>query len=488
MSRPIGANIRALTLAIAFAFLVTSFGVGYWSLVASAELGSDPFNPRLLAALQDRPRGRILAQDGSELAQSVRLADTYRRTYADRSLAQVVGYASFRYGTSGVEAAYAESLIGRDPADPLAQWRARYLRQYGEPNAVVLGIDPAVQRAAVDALAGRRGAVVALDVRTGRILASVSVPAYDPNLITDPATQEQAWAQVNEDPGRPLLNRVAQGLYPPGSIFKIVTAAAALETGFDPERRIRVDDPFQADPSWGDYRVRSATQAHGDFDLSLAMQRSENIYFAKVGLEVGGAALAEWAERFGIGAAPGLELPAARGQLSNTGTLDRPILVADTSFGQGELLVSPLQMALVVATVARGGSQPTPHYATSVRDAEGGVVRTIEPGATGQIVSPQTAATLGRVLVEAVNAPGAFAAGARVPGLLVAGKTGTAENPQGLPHGWFVGFAPAEAPTVAVAVVIENAERGGEDAAPVGGAVLRVAAGNVSRGSSVSLE
>jgi len=232
--------------------------------------------------------------------------------------------------------------------------------------------------------------------------------------------------------------------------------------------------------------VRSAVQAHGDFDLSLAMQRSENIYFAKIALEMGGARLQEWAQRFGIGTAPGLDLPAGRGQLSGSGALDRPILLADTAFGQGELLVSPLQMALVVATIARGGSQPTPHYATSVRDASGGVLRAIEPGASGQIVSPQTALTLGRILVEAVNAPGAFAAGARVPGLLVGGKTGTAENPQGAPHGWFVGFAPAEAPTVAVAVLIENAPRGGEDAAPVGGAVLRAAAASVGRVSSVS--
>lgn len=479
--RPVGANIRALTLMVAVAFLLTSLGVGYWSLVASAELAADPFNPRLVAALEDRPRGRIVASDGTELAISVRTGEGFRRAYADPGLAQVVGYASLRYGASGIEAAYAESLIGRDPADPLAQWRARYLGQYGEPNTVELGIHPATQRAAVEALAGRRGAIVAIDVRTGRILASVSLPTYDPNLIVDPATQDEAWTQVNEDPDRPLLNRVAQGLYPPGSTFKIVTAAAALETGLDPERRLRVDHPYQADPSWGEYYVRSVTQAHGEFDLSLAMQRSENIYFAQIGLEVGGDRLAEWARRFGIGSAPRVDLEAAAGQLSNSGSLDRPILVADTSFGQGELLVSPLQMALIVATVARGGSQPIPHYATEVRGAEGGVLRSIEPGASGQIISPQTAITLGRALVEAVNAPGAFAAGARLPDMLVAGKTGTAENPQGEPHGWFVGFAPADAPTVAVAVVLENDPRGGEAAAPAGGAVLRAAVGNLAR-------
>ena len=126
MARPIGANVRALTLVIALAFLATSVGVSYWSLVASADLNADAFNPRLLATLLDRPRGRILAADGTPLAQSERLADgTYRRRYADRSLAQTVGYASWKYGASGLEAAYAESLIGRDAADPIGQWRAR---------------------------------------------------------------------------------------------------------------------------------------------------------------------------------------------------------------------------------------------------------------------------------------------------------------------------------------------------------------------------
>jgi peptidoglycan glycosyltransferase len=305
----------------------------------------------------------------------------------------------------------------------------------------------------------------------------VSVPGYDANQLVDPAQQDAAWGQLNQSNDRPLLNRVAQGLYPPGSTMKIITAAAALENGVNPDQKIRIDDPYQADRSWGDYFVRSSSGAHGDFDMSLAFQRSENIYFAKLGLTIGGAKLAEYARRFGIAKAPGLDLPAGKGQLSNTGSLDRPTLVADTSYGQGELLTSPLQMALVAAAVGNHGVLVQPHYVTEIRDPSGGILRTVGGGAPDQVIRADTAAKLTSYLVAAVEAPGAFAFGAKITGIHVAGKTGTAENPSGSPHGWFVGFAPAEDPQVAVAVLIENAGQGGVDAAPLGGAVMRAALG-----------
>jgi penicillin-binding protein A len=473
----ITANIRGLSLAIALAFLVTSIGVGYWTLVAGDQLSSDPFNPRLVAAIRDRPRGRILDAAGGVLAESVKTQDGYARHYTDRTLSQVVGYASFKYGTAGIEAAYSDSLVGQDPADPLATWRARYLGEREAPGAVVLGIDPKVQKAAADALGGRRGAIIALDPRTGAIIASVSFPNYDANQIADPSTEDTAIQQVNGNPDKPLIDRARQGLYPPGSTFKLVTGAAALETGFNPDQKIRVDDPWQADRSWGDYFVRSSSHAHGDYTMADGYRLSENIYFAKVGLQIGGAKLAEYAQRFGIGAAPHCDVAAARGQLSSTGSLDRPTLIADTSYGQGELLTSPLQMALVAATIGRGGIMPSPHYALEVRDSAGNTVRTIAPGAVGQVIRPDTAAKITQYLVGAVEGPGAFAFGAKIPGVHVAGKTGTAENPAGSPHGWFVGFAPAEAPVVAVAVIIENSGQGGVDAAPLGGKVMQAALG-----------
>ena len=478
MTTPIAANIRSLTLALAIAFLVTSVGVSYWTILASDQLANDPFNPRLIAASNDRPRGAILDRNGAPLATSEKGATGFVRSYKDQSLAQVVGYASLQFGLSGVEAAYAESLIGQDPADPISIWRARYLGERQAAGSVVLGIDEKIQKAAVEALGGRRGAIVALDPRSGAMLASVSVPSFDPNEVVDPQRQQAAMDKLNNAPEHPLLNRAAQGQYPPGSTFKVVTASAALESGFDPTKKLRVDDPYQADRSWGDYFVRSASHAHGLFDMSDGFRLSENIYFAQVGLQIGGGKLAEYAKRFGIGTAPKLDLPAAKGQLSGSGLLDRPTLVADTSYGQGELLVSPLQMALIYATIANGGVMPTPHYATGVRDAEGHVVRQVAPGAQGQVISANTAKTLTTMLVGAVAGPGAFAFGAKVPGVDVAGKTGTAETRPGeAPHGWFVGFAPAEAPTVVVAVIVENAAEGGVTAAPLGAQVMRAALG-----------
>ncbi len=475
--RSIAANIRSLTLAIAVAFLATSVGVGYWTLVASSELSSDPFNPRLVAAVRDRPRGAIVDSTGGVLAESVRTPDGYVRRYTTPSLSQVVGYASFTYGTAGIEAAYADSLIGQDPADPIAVWRARYLGERESPGSVVLGIVPRVQQAAAAALGNRRGAIVALDPRSGAIIASVSFPGYDANRIVDPATERLAWKEVNGDPGRPLIDRARDGLYAPGSTFKLVTGSAAIESGVDPNAKLRVDDPWQADRSWGDYYVRSSSQAHGDYTMADAYRLSENIYFAQIGLRIGGDKLAEYAGRFGVGSAPGSDLAAAAGQLSSTGSLGRPTLVADTAYGQGELLVSPLRMALVAAAIGRGGIMPTPHYALEVRDAAGNTIRTVAPGPSGQVVSPQTAAAITQMLVGAVSGPGAFAYGAKIPGVNVAGKTGSAENPAGAPHGWFVGFAPAEAPVVAVAVIIENTPNGGLDAAPVGGRVMAAALG-----------
>ena len=477
MTRSIGANIRGLTLAIAIAFLITSIGVGYWTLVSGDELNTDPFNPRLVAAIRDRPRGSITDSSGAALAESVQTTNAYKRVYKDKTLAHVTGYASFQFGASGIEAAYAESLIGQDPGDPLSQWRARYLRERAPPGSIVLGIDPKVQKAAVDALGGRRGAIIAIDPRNGAILASASWPQYDANLISDPATEDAAWKQVNEDPDHPLINRATQGLYPPGSTFKIITGAAALESGVDPNAKVRVDDPWQADKSWGSYFVRSSSRAHGDYSMADAYRLSENIYFAKIGLQIGGPKLAEYAQRFGIGSTTHCDIAAAKGQLSRTGVLDRPTLIADTAYGQGELLVSPLQMALVAAAIGMGGVMPTPHYATEVRDAAGHAIRVIAPGPLGQVIRPETARALTAMLVVAVSGPGAFAFAAKIPGVNVAGKTGSAENPSGAPHGWFVGFAPAEAPTVAVAILLENSPRGGEDAAPLGGRVMQAALG-----------
>jgi peptidoglycan glycosyltransferase len=467
-------NIRRLAGTMAVLFFVVSLGVGYWQIVAGSELSQDPRNPRLYATALSQPRGQILDRDGVVLAKSEERGETFRRVYAGPLYEPWLGYATLRFGSAGIEAAYARSLIGQDPSDPLAALRRRYLNESEPPGSVVLAISTGLQQAAERALGNRRGAVIALEPRTGEILASVSVPRYDPNPLADPQEQQAAFERLQNDQTRPLLDRAAQGLYIPGSIFKLVTGAAALELGaIQPEQRVRVDSPWQGDPSWGRYAVRSPTNAHRSFNFNEAYAFSENIYFAMAGVRVGGERLADYANRFLVGRDLELDAPFARTQLSGGGKLDRPTLVADTSFGQGELLVSPLQMALITSVFANGGMVPTPHYGLEVRDGSGSVIRRVQPGPLGQAIRPDTARRITDALVFAVETPGAFAYGARIPGVRVAGKTGTAEREGRQPHGWFVGFAPADNPTIAVAVVIEDTPRGGEDAAPIGGAVMR---------------
>ncbi len=470
-------NIRRLAGALAVAFFAVSVGVGYWQIAAADTLGRDPNNPRLFAAALSRPRGPIVDRDGGVIARSEPQGEIFRRVYASNLHEPYLGYATLAFGVAGIEAAYATSLIGEDPGDPLAAWRHRYLGERSPPATLRLAISARLQDVAARALGDRAGAVIALDPRTGEILASVSVPRYDPNPLVDPQRQRAEFARLGADPAEPFLDRATQGLYPPGSTFKLITGAAGLETGaIDPQKKVRIDSPWQADRSWGDYRVPSPTNAHGDFDLALAYQRSENIYFAMAGVAMGGERLADYANRFMLGKDLGLDRAHSRSRLSND-PLDRPTLVAATAFGQGQLVMSPLHMALVAATIANGGIMPTPHYGLEVREASGVIIRRVQPGPLAQPIRAETARLITLDLVLAVEAPGAFAYGAAIPGLHVAGKTGTAENPTGLPHGWFVGFAPAEQPTIAVAVLIEHPPRGGEDAAPIGGTVLRAGLG-----------
>jgi peptidoglycan glycosyltransferase len=468
-------NIRRLAAAVSILFLLVSVGVGYWQILAAEALATDPYNPRGYAAALSRQRGAITDRDGVVIAESELQGDVFRRKYASAAYEPFLGYATLRFGAAGLEHEYARSLVGQDPADPLGAIRRRYLNEQAPPGSVRLAISARLQQVAERALGNRAGAIIALEPRTGEILASLSNPRYDPNPLGDPAQQAAAFERLRNDPQRPLLDRAAQGLYPPGSTFKLITGAAGIETGvIDPGRRVRVDSPWQADPSWGNYSVRSVTNAHREFDLNQAYMFSENIYFAMAGVRMGGDRLADYAGRFMIGKDLSLDGQASRSQLSATGSLDRgPVLVADTSFGQGELLISPLHMALIAATFANGGVMPTPHYALDVRDASGAVIRRIGTGTLAQPIRSDTARRITDAMIASVEGPGAFAFGARIPGVRVAGKTGSAENPAGAPHGWFVGFAPADQPTIAVAVLIEHTPRGGEDAAPLGAMVMR---------------
>jgi peptidoglycan glycosyltransferase len=308
-----------------------------------------------------------------------------------------------------------------------------------------------------------RGAIVLIDVRTGALLVSLSKPYFDPTAVDD------NWSRLSQDEGRPLYNRVSQGLYVPGSTWKAVTATAALDTGAMTPGTM-VSDPT-GDVTIGGFRVTDAERPpRPTFDFAHAFAWSSNVVFAQVGVQLGEQKLLDYAGRFGMGGALPFELETSPTSVARTRPMP-PVLVASTAFGQGELLMSPLQMALVAATIARDGDVPRPYVVNEVRAPDGEVVRRTTPSSLGRAMTPATAAALRGMMVLAVRE--GFSTNAAIPGVQVGGKTGTAQSVPGMPdHSWFIGIAPVDQPRFAIAVLMEFSGWGSVEAAPVARVVL----------------
>jgi len=385
------------------------------------------------------------------------------------ALAHAIGYASSRYGTSGLEAAFDSELSARATAnDPFAQI-ARLLGHASAAAAtpgatVVTTIDPAVQQALYSALSAYpRAAGVALDPRTGEVLALASVPSFDPDAI------DKSFATLAADKDSPLLDRALDGLYPPGSTFKIFTASAALDAGV-----VTMDSTFEDPGSYkvGDFVVHdNEGEVTGHQDLTGAFALSSNVDFAQIALQLGPDRWYEEATRWGFGKPIDFTLDASRDHLPAQDEL-APGILAQLGFGQADLLVTPLRMALVGATIASGGAEPRPFLVRAVR--RGGRDETLSGAGTLATPIGADVATEVRQLMVAVVQSGTGTAAA-LPDAQVAGKTGTATNPAGRSHAWFVAFAPADAPRVAVAIVVENAGYGGDIAAPIARRVIATA-------------
>jgi peptidoglycan glycosyltransferase len=431
-------------------------------VIEGPRLAQNDHNPR--AALLAPFRGSIVARDGTVLARSGARGRVYPLGAA---AAHAVGYASPRYGTAGLEAAFDADLAPRQLGnDPLAQIRELVAGRPPVPAArgatVVTTIDPAVQRTLFEALdAYPRAAGVALDPRSGEILALASVPSFDPQRV------ERDFAAVRADPSSPLLDRALDGLYPPGSTFKIVIASAALDAGV-----VTMDSRFEDSGSLpvGTFTFHdNEGEATGNQDLTGAFALSSNVDFARIALSLGAARWTDAAARWKLGEPLDFTLPAARDHLPDALS---PGVLAQVGFGEADLLVTPLRMALVAATVAAGGTEPRPVLVRSLR--RGGVDEPLgDGGALATPMTPDVADDL-RAMMVAVVERGTGTAAA-LPGVEVAGKTGTATNPAGRSHAWFVAFAPANAPRVAVAIVVENAGYGGVVAAPIARRVLAAA-------------
>ncbi len=421
-------------------------------------------------------RGDILGFDGSVIATSKKQSGFYEREYPQGALApQLVGYASARYGRSGLEREYNPELTGQANELSVEHWVDRLLGRKPQGADVRLTLVPEVQKTAQQALGGQTGAIVALDPATGAIIASASSPAYDPGALED------SWDELAADENAPLLNRATQGLYPPGSSFKVVTAADGLERRKVTPTTIFVDT--------GVYRVGGGKvtnyggEAYGRHDFTEALTYSINTTFGKVGNALGRRGLVTAMQGFGFYEVPPLALPegevAASGRYGADGLLspDAPmddLAVAWAACGQEQVLATPLQMALVAAAVANDGTVMKPYVMQEVVAPSGKTFETavVEPWVTA--MDAATAASLNRMMQQVVTS--GTGTGAALAGVDVAGKSGTAERGDGTNLAWFVAFAPADDPVIAVAVAIEAvATTGGETAAPIAAAVLRAA-------------
>lgn len=452
-------------------------------VVRSEAYDDNPANRRAVIARYGQPRGDIVVEDVPVTgSRDTREQLRYERTYLNGPLyAPVTGFASQVYGTTFLEHAYDGVLSGTDPRlSPLPLWND-VTRSRPAGGHVVTTLNPRAQRAAYEGLAGRKGAVAAVEPSTGRILALVSAPSYDPAALSGNGPGvEREWARLNSHPDRPMLNRAVRQTYPPGSTFKVVTAAAALDAGV-----IRDLDAPTGSPA--PYRLPGTTtlltnggEGCEDAPLREAFMWSCNTVFAKLGVDVGLTDMAGTAEAFGFNAAD-VRIPFAVAQSTFDTSLDRAQL-ALSSIGQYNTRATPLQMAMVSAAIANGGQLRTPYLVERTTRSGGVTVASAGSRSVRQVVRSSTARRLRELMADVVRE--GTGKNAAIPGATVGGKTGTAQHGignAGTPYAWFVSWAQGARdmePKVAVAVVVEDsaAKRrditGGGLAAPIARSVM----------------
>ena len=448
-----------------------------WVQVIHAQaLNDSAFNTRNATAQAYADRGSIVTADGVVLAESRPFGKRFVRTYPQGDLAaHTVGYFTTRFGRAGIEASMNETLLGKRQVATVQDLIESAAGIPVKGADVVLTIDSTVQNAAEKALAGHRGAIVALDPRTGAVLAMASAPSYDPGTVS------RQWASLASDPtAAPLVNRATVALYPPGSTFKVVNLTGALDDEAATPSKVY---PAPATLLIGGGKVTNfGGVGYGSATLTEATAKSINTVFAQVAVDQGAQTLVDQANAFGFDRKPPFQLPVRASRMDAPASMTtwetawagcgQP--VSSTSTPARGPLATPLQMALVAAGIGNSGTVMEPYIVNSVTTATGKVLLSTVPRSWLRATNGKTAATVSGLMVNAVeNGSGRLA---RIPGVAVAGKTGTAEVSKNLrTHAWFIGFAPALAPNVAIAVILENAGVGGEEAAPAARPVIEAA-------------
>lgn len=481
-------QIAKLGIALLVCYLALFVQLNNVTIFGAERLRDHPSNVRELRRDFGGPRGTILTADGAVVARSEENppGSEYEmfRTYPEGDLfAHVVGYWALNHGSTGVERTYNDELAGRT-LDLSFRDLGDLFVERDRVGDVTLTLRSDVQQVARDSLGDRRGSVVALDPRTGEIFAMWSNPSYDPNLIAnqDFAAAAEAFNAIDSTPGKPLLAKTYRDIFFPGSTFKVVTAAAGIEEGdvTATEPTYPVLDGYVPPQTSRPLRNFGGSSCGGD--LLTVLRVSCNTAFAQMAIDVGPEGMIATAEDFGFNEKPPIDLPNAAAARFPTDFDQNLPALAQSGIGQFEVAATPLQMALVAASVANDGVIMTPHVMDNVRDDEGTVVDRYEPGEWRRAVDSGTAALLREAMLGVVNESGGTARGLAIAGYEVGGKTGTAELSTESPsaHAWIIGFAgpPGEDPTVAVAVLVEGTSgvpdenTGGRVAGPIARAVL----------------
>lgn len=444
-------------------------------------------NPRIQIADLKGRRGRVFDRNGVPLAGTRFEGNTMRRFYPEPESAYVLGYFSpLLYGKAGLEATYDEELSGSDGNNAILRGIDDLLDRPRQGLDLQLTLDAALQRTAHQLLAGRPGAAVLLDAETGAVLTLASNPNFNPNrLFTSDSTQRDEaagyWEELVADPLSPLLPRATSGLFTPGSTFKVVSAAAAIDAGFSGPETVYEDDGTLDVEGHVIVEQNRPDDSRSTWTLREGLAWSLNVVFAQVGLQLGPDLMRDYGERFGFGEPVPFDLQVAESQLaSDPEFLDSLPGLADTGFGQGEVLATPLQMALVAASVANGGEMMRPYLVERMSTQKGGTVRHTRPRGWRRPVDEATADQVAELMVGAVEQ--GVAQGAFVPGYRIGGKTGTAETGDGEPHAWFIGFIGERGSRYAVAVVLEHGGSGMAGALAIGRDLLIAATASETDG------
>ena len=481
MNRP----IRMLAGAVFVAFAILVGAVTYHQVIVGPEYRDDPRNVRVATSQTGRERGTIITADGVVVAESeADPADplVFRRSYPEGALyGHTVGYTTLLFGSQGIESTHSDDLVSYRDAT-ISGVLSALLGGDVRPKGLRLTIEHELQTVAREALGDQRGAVVAIDPTTGAILAMVSTPDFDPNTLTGGGAGPVGVA-LEEDPTQPLLNRAAAQSYAPGSTFKVITAAAALEAGVA-SAGTPVPNPVELELPGSTATISNfngqACGSGSEVPLSTAFTSSCNTIFGMLGMEVGAEQLIDAAESFGFNAEVPLEIRSIASTIPDAASFEFDLPgVAQTSIGQRDVLATPLQMALTAAAVANNGEIMVPYLVQEVFNSEGFVEEATEPLVWLRATSPAASSALAGLMENVVTS--GTGRRASVPGIRIGGKTGTAEVPEGAPHAWFIGFGPVDAepgdPQIAIAVIVESGGDAGE--AATGGTVAAPIAQNV---------